>query len=80
MKSIRVSTLRSLIKEYVKEAMDELDEASKDLDEDEFSYAAAKAAHNDEDKFTVGKGKDKQEFPVTMSKKKAKKILGKQQG
>jgi hypothetical protein len=68
---IRLWQLRKIIREAIEECgMDE-----GDLEEDEFTYAIAKAADKGEKTADVGGEK----FPVKMSKDKAKKILGKSQ-
>jgi hypothetical protein len=68
---IRLSELRRIIRETVEEAM--VDEAP--IEEDEFTFAIAKAAEKGEKTADVGGEK----FPVKMSKEKAKQITGNKQ-
>lgn len=65
-----VQELRQLIREYIGSAM-ALRYEEKELEEDEFTYKIAKAAKAGKEKVKIG---DK-EFPVKMSKEKAKDIL-----
>lgn len=69
---IRLSQLRMIIREALEELENEA--VKKELEEDEFTYAIAKAAEKGEKTADVGGEK----FPVTMSKEKAKQILKKQ--
>lgn len=70
---IRLSQLRMIIRETLEEL--ELEETKHELEEDEFTYAIAKAAAKGEKTVDI----DGEKFPVKMSKEKAKQIVGKQQ-
>jgi len=80
--NIKLTQLRKIIREAIKETMlqsthdqenskESVDEA--ELDEDEFTYAIAKAASKGEKTVDI----DGEKFPVKMSKEKAKKIVRK---
>jgi DnaJ-class molecular chaperone len=66
---ITLAQLRRLIRETVEQVV----QSENDLAEDEFTYAVAKAAEKGEKKVDIGG----EEFPVKMSKEKAKQITGK---
>ena len=79
---IKLIQLRKIIREAIKETMlqspreeenskESVDEA--ELDEDEFTYAIAKAASKGEKTVDI----DGEKFPVKMSKEKAKSIVRK---
>ena len=71
---LQLSELRRIIRSVIKESMhEEMDE--QDLEEDEFTYAIAKAAAKGEKEVDI----DGEKFPVKMSKEKAKDIVGKKQ-
>ena len=73
---IKVWQLRKIIREALEECGPEgMEEKQEELEEDEFTYAIAKAASKGEKTADVGGKK----FPVKMSKDKAEKIVGKKQ-
>jgi len=68
---LTLAELRSIIREAIEQCMTQ--DTPKELEEDEFTYAIAKAAEKGEKTADVGGEK----FPVKMSKEKAKDILSK---
>lgn len=67
---IKLSELRRIIRSAIKESMEMGVEEQQELDEDEFTYAIAKAAEKGEKTVDI----DGEKFPVKMSKEKAKDI------
>lgn len=73
---LTLAELRSIIRETIQQNMKQgslVSKTERELDEDEFTYAIAKAAEKGDKTADVGGEK----FPVKMSKEKAKDILGK---
>jgi hypothetical protein len=73
---LTIAELRSIIKETIQQNMKQVSKkkTEKELDEDEFTYAIAKAAKKGDKTVNI----DGEKFPVKMSKEKAKDILGNQ--
>jgi len=75
---LTLAELRSIIKEAIQQNMKQQGslkaKTERELEEDEFTYAIAKAAKKGEKSVDI----DGEKFPVKMSKDKAKDILGNQ--
>jgi hypothetical protein len=72
---IKLSELRNIIRQIIKEAKDEEKQqmAEEDMEESEFTYAIAKAAEKGDKTVDI----DGKKFPVKMSKDKAEDVLDK---